>query len=212
MQNDHIVIRNKLPKIAGYKAIIKQIPSANTLSQLFMVKFIAAPSKKLDADNEKQQEPNMEKNTTSFSDNKAKTDNETPSQIIDMPKARSTETNNDKENKNPKAKSASNAIMMNAKTGKANTIQPRTITYQIITKKANANIMPKPKIALSNKELAVNKIQPHTQSIAKTKLHKTAALLPQTGENKNTTIGLIGALAILLALLGLEKPKDKEKD
>ena len=36
----------KLPKIAGYKAMIKQIPSANTLNQLFMIRFIAAPSKK----------------------------------------------------------------------------------------------------------------------------------------------------------------------
>lgn len=201
----------KLPKIAGYKAIIKQIPSANTLNQLFMVKFIAAPSKKINADNEKQQEPNMKKDVTSFSDNQTKIDNEIPSQIIDMPKAKSTHVEYGIE-ENSKAKSASNAIMMNAKTGKANTIQPRAITHQIITKKANANIMPKPKIALSNKELAVNKIQPHTQSIAKTKPYKTATSLPQTGENKDTAIGLIGALAILLALIGLKKPKDKEKD
>lgn len=221
----------KLPKIAGYKVIIKQIPSANTLSQLFMVKFIAAPSKKIDADNEEQQEPNIGKDVTSFNDNKTEIDNEIPSQIIDMPKAGSAkttndipsqmidipkarliETNNDKENENQKAKSVSNAIVMNAKTGKANTIQPRTIKRQTFAKKANTNVMPKTKIALSNKELTVNKIQPHTQSIAKTKLHKTTALLPQTGENKDTAIGLIGALAILLALIGLKKPKDKKKD
>lgn len=36
----------KLPKVPGYKAVIKQIPSANTLNRLFMVRFIAVPSKK----------------------------------------------------------------------------------------------------------------------------------------------------------------------
>lgn len=201
----------KLPKIAGYKAIIKQIPSANPLSQLFMVRFVAASSKKINADNDEQQEPNIGKDTTSFSDNKAETDNEIPSQIIDMPKAISTygECNTEE---NSKTKSASDTIIMNVKTGKINTIQPRAITHQTFAKKANANIMSKPKIALNNKELTVNKIQSHAQSIAKTKPHKTAALLPQTGENKDTAIGLIGALAILLALIGLKKPKDKEKD
>lgn len=101
---------------------------------------------------------------------------------------------------------------MHAKNGKINTIQPRTIKRQTFAKKANTNIMPKSKIALNNKELAVNKIQLHAQSIAKTKPHKAAVLLPQTGENKDAVIGIIGALAILLALIGLKKPKDKEKD
>lgn len=164
-----------------------------------MVKFIAAPSKKINANNEEQQESNIRKNVTNFSDNKAEIDNkipyqlinmlktksnesnnEIPSQIIDMPKAKSTHVEYGIE-ENSKTKSVSNTIMMNAKTGKANAIQPRTITHQIITKKANANIMPKPKIALSNKELAINKIQPHIQSIAKTRPHKAAASLPQTG-------------------------------
>lgn len=223
----------KLPKIAGYKAMIKQIPSANLLNRLFMVRFIAAPSKKINANNEKQQEPSRRKDTTNFSDNKAKTDNkipsqiiempkakaistetnnEIPSQIIDMPKARSTEANNDKENENPKAKSASNIIMMNAKPGETNVIQPQAITRQTFVKKANTSIMSKSKIALNNKKLAGNKIQSHDQSVTKTKLHKIAALLPQTGENKDTVIGIIGTLAILLALISLKKPKENKKD
>ena len=221
----------KLPKIAGYKAMIKQIPSTNLLNQLFMVRFIAAPNKKINADDEKQQEPNMKKDSTSVSDNKAKTDNKTPSQIIDMPKARATETNNeipsqiidmpkaksietnnDKENENPKAKSASNAIMMNIKTGKTSATQPRAITRQTVVKKANTGSMPKSKIALNNKQLAGNKIQLHDQLVTKTKLHKTAALLPQMGEDKNTVIGIIGALAILLALISFKKTKENKKD
>lgn len=107
------------------------------------------------ADNEKQQEPSMRKDSTSFSNNKAKTDNKTssqiidmpkvrstetnneiPSQIIEMPKARSTEANNDKEHENPKAKSASNIIMMNAKPGETNVIQPQAITRQTFVKKS----------------------------------------------------------------------------
>lgn len=221
----------KLPNIAGYTASIRKIPSANLLNQLFMVKFIAMPSKKISAGNEEQQEANMRKDAISFSDNKAKTDNETPSQIIDMPKARltetdnkipsqiinmpeaiSTETDNDKENENSKAKSASNAIMMNAKTGKTNTIRPRAITRRTFVKKAKASIMPKSKIALNKKKLALSKVQSHDQAATKTKLHKTAALLPQTGEDKDTVIGIIGALAILLALIGLKTPKENKKD
>lgn len=220
----------KLPKIAGYKAIIKQIPSANTLNQLFMVKFIAAPSKKISADNEEQQEPNIRKDATSFSDNKAKTDNEIPSQIIDMSKAKSIESNNEIPSQiidmpkaistyaeynireNQKAQLTSNTIMINAKIGKTNTIQPRATTHQIITKKANANIMPKSKIALHNKKLAGNTIQSHDQSVTKTKPHKAAVLLPQTGEDKDTAISIIGALAILLALISFKKPKENKKD
>ena len=263
----------KLPKIAGYKAMIKQILSANLLNQLFMVRFIAIPSKKISVDNEKQQEPNMRKDITSFSDNKTKTDNkissqiidmpkarstetnneipsqmidmpkarstetdneipsqmidmpkarstetdnEIPSQMIDMPKARSTETDNNRENENPKAKSASNAIMMNVKTGKiksaSNITQPRSITHRTLVKKANASIMPKSKIALKNEKSVANKIQSHDQSANKTKLHKTATLLPQTGEDQDTVIGIIGALAILLALIGFKKTKENKKD
>lgn len=222
----------KLPKIAGYKAIIKQIPLANTINQLFMIRFIAAPSKKISTDNKKQQEPSMRKDATNFSDNKAKTDNKTPSQIIEMPKAKaiSTETNNEipsqiidmpkarstyseyniKENSNVKL--TSNAIMMNAKPGKTNVIQPQAITRQTFVKKANTSIMPKSKIALKNKKSVVNKVQSHDQSVTKTKLHKIATLLPQTGENKDTVIGIIGALAILLALISLKKPKENKKD
>ena len=221
----------KLPKIAGYTASIRKIPSANLLNQLFMVRFMAMPNKKISADNEKQQEPNMRKDATSFSDNKAKTDNKIfsqisdipkailtetnnkiPSQIINMPEAISTETNNDNENENSKAKSASNAIMINAKTGKTNTIWPRAITHRTFVKKAKPSIMPKAKIVSNNKKLAVNKIQLHNQSVTKTKLHKTAALLPQTGEDKDTIIGIIGALTILLALISLKNPKENKKD
>lgn len=221
----------KLPKIAGYKAMIKQIPSANLLNQLFMVRFMAVPSTKINADNEKQQEPSMRNDEPSFSDNKAKTNNkilsqlidmpkaisnktnnEIPSQLIDMPEVIATETDNDRENENPKAKSASNAIMTHAKTGKTNAIQPRAITHRTFVKKSNTGIMPKSKIALNTKKLAGNKIQSHDQLVTNTKLHKIAALLPQTGEDKDTVIGIIGALAILLALISLKNPKENKKD
>lgn len=79
-------------------------------------------------------------------------------------------------------------------------------------KKANTSIMPKFKIALSNKKLAVNKIKLHNKSETKTKLHKIAALLPQTDEDKGTVIGIIGALVILLALISFKKPKENKKD
>ena len=141
-----------------------------------------------------------------------KTNNEIPSQIIDMPKAISTEIDNDRENEDPKAKSASNAIMMNAKTGKINTIQPQAITRQTFVKKANTGSMPKSKIALNNKKLAINKIQLRDQSTTKIKLHKTATLLPKTGEDKGTVIGIIGALVILLALISFKKTKENKKD
>lgn len=212
--------------------MIKQIPSANTLNQLFMIRFIAAPSKKINADNEKQQEPSIEKDTTSVNDNKAKTDNETPSQIIKMPKAKaiSIETNNEipsqiidtpkvrsayseyniKENSNVKL--TSNAIMMNAKPGKTNVIQPQAVARQTFVKKANTSIMPKSKIALNNKKLVVNKVRSHDQLVTKNKLHKTTALLPQTGKDKDTVIGIIGALAILLALISFKKSKENKKD
>ena len=35
--------------------------------------------------------------------------------------------------------------------------------------------------------------------------------MPQTSENKDTVISIIGALAILLALISLKKPKDNKK-
>lgn len=35
--------------------------------------------------------------------------------------------------------------------------------------------------------------------------------MPQTGENKDTVISIIEALAILLALISLKKPKDNKK-
>ena len=79
-------------------------------------------------------------------------------------------------------------------------------------KKVNTSIMLKSKIALSSKKLAVNKIQLHDQSETKTKLHKIAALLPQTDEDKGTVIGIIGALVILLALISFKKPKENKKD
>lgn len=60
---------------------------------------------------------------------------------------------------------------------------------------------------VSSKKLAVNKIQLHNQLVTKTKLHKIAALLPQTSGNKGTVIGIIGALLILLALISFKKPK-----
>lgn len=56
---------------------------------------------------------------------------------------------------------------------------------------ANTSIMPKSKITLSNKKLAVNKIQLYNQLVTKNKLHKIAALLLQTGEDKGTVIGII---------------------
>lgn len=70
--------------------------------------------------------------------------------------------------------------------------------------------MPKSKITLSNKKLAVNKIQLYNQLVTKNKLHKIAALLPQTGEDKGTVIGIIGALVILLALISFKKKKQKK--
>lgn len=79
-------------------------------------------------------------------------------------------------------------------------------------KKANTSIMPKSKIALSSKKLAVNKMQLHNKSVIKTKLHKIATLLPQTDEDKGTVIGIIGALVILLALISFKKPKENKKD
>lgn len=59
----------------------------------------------------------------------------------------------------------------------------------------------------SSRKLAVNKIKSRDQSETKTKLHKIAALLPQTSGNKGTVIGIIGALLILLALISFKKPK-----
>lgn len=79
-------------------------------------------------------------------------------------------------------------------------------------KKANTGIMPESKISLNSKKLVVNKIQLHNKSVTKTKLHKIAALLPQTGEDKGTVIGIIGALVILLALISFKKPKENKKD
>ena len=79
-------------------------------------------------------------------------------------------------------------------------------------KKANTSIILKSKIALSSKKLVVNKIQLHNKSVTKTKLHKIAALLPQTGEDEGTVIGIIGALVILLALISFKKPKENKKD
>lgn len=201
----------KLPKVPGYKASIKQIPSANTLNQLFMVRFIAAPSKKINADNEKWQKPGIRKDATNFSNNEAKSNNEIPSQIIDIPKAISIYAEASiKENST--IRSAPNTIIMNVKNDKTNTIQPQAITHRTLAKKENTGIMPKSKITSTNKKLAANKIQSHDQSAIKTKLHKTATLLPQTGEDKDTTIGIIGALAILLALINFKKPKDNKKD
>lgn len=98
------------------------------------------------------------------------------------------------------------------KTNKTNTIQPQAVTHQTFIKKANTSIMPKSKIALSNKKLAVNKIQLHNKSETKTKLHKIAALLPQTSEDEGTIIGIIGALVILLVLISFKKPKENKKD
>lgn len=72
--------------------------------------------------------------------------------------------------------------------------------------------MPKSKIALSSKKLAVNKIQLHNKSETETKLYKIAALLPQTGEDKGTVIDIIGALVILLSLISFKKPKENKKD
>ena len=87
-----------------------------------------------------------------------------------------------------------------------------SVTKVEAIKKANTGIMPESKIALSSKKLVVNKIQSHNQSVTKTKLHKIAALLPQTGEDKGTVIGIIGALIILLALISFKKPKENKKD
>ena len=81
-----------------------------------------------------------------------------------------------------------------------------------VIKKANTSIMLKYKIALSSKKLVVNKIQLHNKSVTKTKLHKITALLPQTGEDKGTVIGIIGALVILLSLISVKKPKDDQND
>lgn len=87
-----------------------------------------------------------------------------------------------------------------------------SVTKVEAIKKANTSIMTKSKIALSSKKLAVNRIQLHNKSVIKTKLHKIAALLPQTGEDKGTVIGIIGALVILLSLISFKKPKENKKD
>ena len=72
-------------------------------------------------------------------------------------------------------------------------------------------VMDQTKIA-NSKKLAANKIQLHDQSETKTKLHKIVALLPQTGEDKGTVIGIIGALVILLALISFNNSKENKKD
>ena len=87
-----------------------------------------------------------------------------------------------------------------------------SVTKVEAIKKANTSIMTKSKIALSSKKLAVNKIQLHNKLETETKLYKIVALLPQTGEDKGTVIGIIGALVILLALISFKQPKENKKD